>query len=108
MRSLKLMGFVALVAVIFGTLFAWFEIRRGFSARAEPSSVETFMATTARKLAVPSKYRQLHNTFPASPKNIQAGMEHFADHCATCHANDGSGETEIGQNLYPGVPDMRQ
>jgi mono/diheme cytochrome c family protein len=35
-------------------------------------------------------------------------MEHFADHCATCHANDGSGKTEIGQNLYPKAPDMRQ
>ena len=32
---------------------------------------------------------------------------HFADHCATCHANDGSGQTEIGQRFYPNVPDMR-
>src|SRR3979490_1153268 len=32
---------------------------------------------------------------------------HFADHCAICHANDGSGNTEIGRNLYPRAPDMR-
>ena len=32
---------------------------------------------------------------------------HFADHCASCHANDGSGGTELGQNLYPKAPDMR-
>ena len=32
---------------------------------------------------------------------------HFADHCAVCHANDGSGQTAIGQNLYPKAPDMR-
>jgi mono/diheme cytochrome c family protein len=32
---------------------------------------------------------------------------HFADHCAICHANNGSGNTEIGQNLYPKAPDMR-
>src|SRR5262249_52999969 len=32
---------------------------------------------------------------------------HFADHCATCHANDGSGDTEIGRSLYPRAPDMR-
>jgi hypothetical protein len=25
-----------------------------------------------------------------------------------CHANNGSGETEIGRNLYPKAPDMRQ
>lgn len=24
-----------------------------------------------------------------------------------CHANDGSGQTEIGRNLYPKAPDMR-
>jgi mono/diheme cytochrome c family protein len=32
---------------------------------------------------------------------------HYADHCAGCHANDGSGHTPIGQNLYPQSPDMR-
>jgi mono/diheme cytochrome c family protein len=35
-------------------------------------------------------------------------MEHFADHCATCHANDGSGDTLFGKGLYPKPPDMRQ
>ena len=29
------------------------------------------------------------------------GREHFADHCASCHANDGSGDTTIGRGLYP-------
>jgi mono/diheme cytochrome c family protein len=34
-------------------------------------------------------------------------LGHYADHCSTCHANDGSGDTEIGRGLYPKVPDMR-
>ncbi len=33
-------------------------------------------------------------------------MEHFADHCASCHGNDGKGQMEIGGNLYPKAPDM--
>src|SRR5262249_1487567 len=33
---------------------------------------------------------------------------HFADHCASCHGNDGGGQTEMGQHLYPKTPDMRQ
>src|SRR5207245_4906575 len=33
---------------------------------------------------------------------------HGVDHCVTCDGNDGSGNTEIGRNLYPKVPDMRQ
>src|ERR1700674_419541 len=58
-------------------------------------------------MAVPFNYRQLRNPFPPSPENVQAGKEHFADHCATCHSNDGSGDTQFGEGLYPKPPDMR-
>src|ERR1700730_2133555 len=58
-------------------------------------------------MAVPSEYRQLRNPFSGSPENVQAGMEHFSDHCATCHANDGGGDTLFGKGLYPKPPDMR-
>jgi mono/diheme cytochrome c family protein len=34
-------------------------------------------------------------------------LEQYADHCAICHATDGSGDTQIGRALYPRVPDMR-
>jgi len=32
----------------------------------------------------------------------------LADHCAICHGNDGSGQTELGKNSYPKAPDMRE
>ncbi len=38
---------------------------------------------------------------------LAEGMAHFADHCASCHANDGSGNTEMGHGLYPRAPDLR-
>ena len=97
-------------AVVFALIiaFAWYEVRHGFRARETPSSIERLAATVARKLAVPSRYRNLHNPTPATPENIRAGMEHFADHCATCHANDGSGDTMFGKGLYPKPPDMRK
>jgi len=82
-------------------------VRRGFSALATPSAIEVFAATTARKMAVPSAYRQLRNPIMPSTENIRAGMEHFADHCATCHANDGSGQSFFGKGLYPKPPDFR-
>ena len=69
--------------------------------------IEKLAAITARKTAIPSSYRQLRNPFSASPENVQAGMEHFSDHCATCHANDGGGDTLFGKGLYPKPPDMR-
>ena len=107
MKTWKLVVVALLIFVTCGAVFGWIEIRRGFSARTEPSSIEMFAATTARQLAVPSAYRQLRNPFPASTDNIRAGMEHFSDHCATCHANDGGGDTLFGKGLYPKPPDMR-
>ena len=71
------------------------------------SAIEELAATTARKIAVPSAYRKLRNPITPSTANIRAGMEHFADHCATCHSNDGGGQTLFGKGLYPKPPDMR-
>jgi mono/diheme cytochrome c family protein len=100
--SLLLFG-LAVAAVGYGLVL----VRRGFSALAKPSAVEEFAATTARKMAVPSAYRHLRNPITPSTENIRAGMEHFSDHCATCHSNDGGGQTLCGKGLYPKPPDMR-
>ena len=107
MKPGKVIPIVLLAALGLILATAWYEVRRGFSARAEPSRIENWMATALRKLAVPSTYRELHNTVPASPENLRVGMEHFAAHCAACHANDGSGDTMFGKGLYPKPPDMR-
>jgi mono/diheme cytochrome c family protein len=94
---------LAVAAAGYGSIL----VRRGFIALAKPSAVEEFAATTARKVAVPSEYRQLRNPIPPSAETIRAGMEHFSDHCATCHANDGGGQTFFGKGLYPKPPDLR-
>jgi mono/diheme cytochrome c family protein len=56
---------------------------------------------------IPSAARERPNPVPSGAEAVEAGLEHFADHCAVCHANDGSGRVEIGENLYPRAPDMR-
>ena len=88
--------------------FGWITVRRGFSARDNPSAMEAYMAKTARKLAIPATQRDAKNPFTSTPEVLSEARAHFADHCAICHGNDGSGKTEIGQNLYPKTPDMRQ
>ncbi len=55
----------------------------------------------------PSTYKGLKNPVSATDENFLAAREHFADHCASCHGNDGGGNTEMGRNLYPKAPDMR-
>jgi mono/diheme cytochrome c family protein len=81
---------------------------KGFSARDEPTRIETVIAMQARKLAMPSDARDKKNPVASSPEVIEAGLTHFADHCAVCHANDGGGDTPIGRNVYPKAPDMRK
>ena len=96
-------GLALVLATIGGLLF----MSTGFSARPAPGSLETFGALTVRNLAISMKARGLNNRVERSPEVIASGREHFADHCASCHANDGSGNTTIGQGLYPRAPDMR-
>jgi mono/diheme cytochrome c family protein len=83
-------------------------LRGGVSARQEPSAAEAFLARRLRHWAIPSAERERPNPLPATPQVIAEGLAHFADHCAVCHANDGSGDTEMGRGLYPKAPDMRR
>jgi len=79
----------------------------GLSARAKPGQLETVVARRLRALAVPGDYQTLKNPVLRNEVSIRNGMAHFADHCASCHANNGSGETEIGKGMFPPAPDMR-
>lgn len=102
-RVAYLIAALALIAV--GALFY---IRgRGVSARPQPTWIEARTALLLRGWLTPPQYKGLNNPVSASAENIAAGRDHFADHCATCHANDGSGHTEMGRNFYPKAPDMR-
>ena len=79
----------------------------GLDTRARPGAIETRIARAARRFAIPPAVQAMSNPVPASPEALADGMAHYADHCATCHANDGGGDTEMGRGLYPKAPDMR-
>lgn len=79
----------------------------GFSARSEPSWAERTLSRVARRWALPSGARAARNPVSFSDQVWTEARAHFADHCASCHANDGSGQTELGRHLYPRAPDMR-
>jgi hypothetical protein len=98
-----------LLALAFVGLCGWvyFWIQGGFSARDRPSFAETLLARTIRRLSVPEQAKRTKNPFEPTPELLTEARRHFADHCAMCHANDGSGDTPIGQNLYPKPLDLR-
>lgn len=94
---------VALIAVAAASV-----LHDGVSARAKPTALETMMAREVRHMAIPASARSMQNPIAETPENLRDARLHFADHCAICHANDGSGDTLIGRNLYPKPPDLRR
>jgi mono/diheme cytochrome c family protein len=99
---------VLLVVMVAGVVLALAYVRlTGLSARATPGPVETAIARSLRSWAVPSDYRDRANPVPRTEQAVRRGLEHFAGYCASCHANDGSGDAAIGRNLFPPAPDMR-
>jgi mono/diheme cytochrome c family protein len=100
-------GALTLAAAAAGVITLTVMIRHGFSARDQPSAVEAALARSFRRWAVPSGAKALTNPEKVTPEVLAGSRAHFADHCALCHGNDGSGNTEIGKNLFPKSPDMR-
>jgi mono/diheme cytochrome c family protein len=101
--------YVVLALIFLGLLItAMYMLSRGFSAREEPTRTEAFIARSLRHLAIPVGARQLANPVKAGPEVLARAMEHFADHCASCHGNDGRGITLIGRGMYPRPPDMTE
>jgi mono/diheme cytochrome c family protein len=96
------------LAIVVGATGLWYFLASGVSARERPGRVEELMARRVRNMAVAKRAKSLTNPVEYSGEVIAEGRAHFADHCATCHANDGSGDTEIGRGMWPKVPDMRQ
>jgi mono/diheme cytochrome c family protein len=109
MTLLCKIGLVLMVLVVASAAAALaLLVHHGVSARDQPTALETLVARQVRHLAVPRNARQARNPVSATADVLAEARAHFADHCASCHGNDGSGQTEIGQHLYPKAPDMRE
>ena len=106
----KLLGAVVILIVVGLGLFGWVGYQlftTGFSAKTEPHALEVLMARQIRHLAIPIEKRNAANPVPLNADVLKEGRAHFADHCAVCHSNDGSGQTPVGKNVYPKAPDLR-
>lgn len=100
-----LVGILAVVGSL-ALLAAFGFALSGVSAQPEPSALEAKLARAARHRLIPRAARARENPATASDELIEEGLEHWADHCAICHGNDGKGDTAIGRGLYPRSPDM--
>ena len=103
----RALAVLVVLGAVVGGLLVYSVARRGLSARSEPSRIEEGLARGMRRFATPRAVRSMTNPVEATPAVLQEARAHFADHCAVCHANNGSGDTAIGRSLYPRAPDMR-
>src|SRR5262245_59946827 len=98
---------IALVAFLAGIAAAWSTRGIGFTSRRSAFPGEARVMRAARQWGTPADVRRRANPVAASAETLREGRDHWADHCASCHANDGSGGTSVGKNLFPPAPDMR-
>jgi mono/diheme cytochrome c family protein len=104
-----LAGAVACVIAIAGGGIIFLKTRaNGFSARAQPGALERWAARQGRSMALPADLKARVNPVADSPEVLAEARAHWADHCATCHSNNGSGEAQVGKHMYPPAPDVRQ
>jgi len=94
---------LAIVAVVLYT-----QVRAGgLAADAEPGHTERLIATRLVRLAIPADAKQQQNPLGADDMTIwRSAADHYGDHCAACHGNDGRGDTDLGRNMYPGAPNF--
>lgn len=97
---------IPLIALAGGAVALKRFLDHGISARDQPTALEAFVARRVRHLAVPRHLREAKNPLSLGPQVLAEARAHFADHCASCHGNDGRGRTPMGQGLYPKAPDM--
>src|ERR1700736_116204 len=107
MKSGTLIVVIALACVALIVIIGVSMLHDGLSATATPTKLEAFLARNARHLAIPANARKLRNPVAPTPEVLQDARRHFADHCAICHSNTGSGDPIIGKALYPKPPDLR-
>ena|SRR5271167_783072 len=94
-------------AILGSIIYACISVSRGFSTATDPSTIEKLIARMTRDLAIPKKARLEANPFEPTADVLKEARESFVARCAICHAPDGSGQTEVGRNLYPKAPDLR-
>ena len=100
-------GGIAAAAVALAAGFVLLKQAHGWSTREPAMPIERWVARRARAAAVPAEVRDRANPVQNTFDVLIEARAHWADHCAGCHANDGSGEVEMGKRLYPPAPDMR-
>lgn len=106
MRRSFIVGLLLVILAGAGA-WGWLKSAHGFSARSQPTWLETKLATLSRSLALPEQQRSVTNPFPSTPARLNLGRQLYRSQCSLCHDANGDGQSVMGQSLYPKPPDLR-
>ena len=105
----RILALLVLIAAMVSAVIGYEDlVTHTLSARAKPSALEAFLATRLRRLATSPAVRRLKSPIEVTPLLVAQARDHFADHCAFCHGNNGDGKTVVNEGLYPPAPDLRE
>jgi mono/diheme cytochrome c family protein len=97
---------IAVLLIVVAVIIYAAVARGGLSAEERPGAIERSIARRLVRLSIPSDARQQTNPYGSKADSWRDAADHFQDHCAVCHGADGHGRTDIGQYMYPRVPDL--
>jgi mono/diheme cytochrome c family protein len=103
MRALVVVS-ITLAALVLGAVALR---HRGLSSRMIAGDAEITGARRARDWMLPAGYAERTNPVRCGEDTLNEARAHWADHCAGCHANNGSGDSFLGKTMFPHPPDMR-
>ena len=97
---------ILLLAIVAATT-AFVVVRRGgLAANTEPGRLERSVARRLIRLSIPAEADRQQSPLREQADAWRQAREHYLDHCAVCHGRDAKGNTDMGANMYPKVPDL--
>ena len=103
-RLLGLLLIAVIGAVIAAAVLIFLVMPRlQWNATGRPSPAEAWVARYVLRGWVRANAPDQRNPLTATAQNLQDGEHEYDEHCAVCHAFDGSGENRIGADFYPPV-----
>ena len=97
---------VVLLVIVAALAVAAYVGRGGLAANTEPGRLERSVASRLVRISIPSDADRQQNPFKENADVWREARDHYMDHCAVCHGRTGKGDTDMGRNMYPKVPDL--
>jgi mono/diheme cytochrome c family protein len=97
---------VALIGILIAAVVLLFLVmpRMQWNATARPSATEGWVARYVLRKWIHANAPDERNPLQPTAENLREGENEYDEHCAVCHALDGSARNRLGGDFYPPIP----